>query len=799
MKSFLSSKVFLQILLAIITLLIGFAEFCSPNTTIFFTGLLDSLFISLLVLSSYFLMRSNVPIIPPFFSFVFYLASVSTLFLGLIIVGYYLSNSQRYIDEHSILALFQTDVGESISYFTTYTPTWLKPIVIILLIFTLVAPAIIFIKINKLKTEGKKIRLSQLLIGLIIGALGLGILPHLGFVKLIRTNFETYYTEVQQFIKLNEQFNSNQTSFTASKEEQGETYVVVVGESLNRNHMQIYGYPRPTTPNLQKLLDNNELIVFDSVYSNHTHTVPTLKMAFTEVSQYNKKDFFAAASIINVLNQAHFETYWISNQVRYGVWDNAIGVIADNSQEKKYHNKYVGARFDNTNHDDVLIKDLEEILAKPSQKNRVIFVHLIGNHSNYWDRYTPDYEKFKGELPSYIFGSANTGKTKNRPYRVNSYDNSVAFNDYVVSSLLNTVRKQNDEVSGFVYFADHSEEVWNGNSHESSKFKFEMAEIPLISWLSDEYKERYPKKSNRIIANKSRLWSNDLMFDFLLGVMGVRTDCYNPEADASNFSFKFPEKGLVLHGDRKYKEDINQKFQIAKNTSEIRLRNEDKRLLPHRMNSLGKIHDISAKNISGLEIDIVFRDKENTNFFEVGHHNTVMTKKSFLQYYTLLPESVNSKIWLDIKNLNNDNHEAILNRVIELDSELNIKDFVILESGWKSSKFKEFANLGFHTSYYLPTELFQIKDANTLLKEAKQIAKQIKLQKVSAVSFDYRVYPWVKKYLEPLINNSIVYHMWDLTLSISNPSFINQLDSKEYYQDERVKTILYKLPSKYEL
>ena len=37
-------------------------------------------------------------------------------------------------------------------------------------------------------------------------------------------------------------------SFSATKEAGKELYVVVIGESLNENHMSLYGYHRNTTP-----------------------------------------------------------------------------------------------------------------------------------------------------------------------------------------------------------------------------------------------------------------------------------------------------------------------------------------------------------------------------------------------------------------------------------------------------------------------------------------------------------------------------------------------------------------------
>lgn len=57
--------------------------------------------------------------------------------------------------------------------------------------------------------------------------------------------------------------------------------VFILGESTNRNHMGIYGYDKPTTPNLQRRLDAGELILFTDCISGATETMPACQRLFT--------------------------------------------------------------------------------------------------------------------------------------------------------------------------------------------------------------------------------------------------------------------------------------------------------------------------------------------------------------------------------------------------------------------------------------------------------------------------------------------------------------------------------------
>ena len=69
-----------------------------------------------------------------------------------------------------------------------------------------------------------------------------------------------------------------------------------------------------------------------------------------------------------------------------------------------------------------------------------------------------------------------------------------------------------------------------------------------------------------------------------------------------------------------------------------------------------------------------------------------------------------------------------------------------------------------------------------------------------AISFNERLYPFVKKYQQPLLPTSIYYHTWgdadnmgtpfNKETSLSSELYLSNLQSKAYYFDPRVKTIL---------
>jgi glucan phosphoethanolaminetransferase (alkaline phosphatase superfamily) len=356
--------------------------------------------------------------------------------------------------------------------------------------------------------------------------------------RFVGDNIEKYNKELTLFKEVQEKRKSGKITFKATKKGQGETYIVVIGESLNKTHMGLYGYKRETTPILSKMYQNHEILRFDNIYSNHTHTMQVLSLALTEANQYNKKDYYNSLSIVDILNQADIETYWLSNQNMLGGWDNLVSVIAHSANHITSINTSIGYTITAQKYDGELIPKVTKILSQKSRKNRVIFVHLMGSHSTYWTRYPQD---------NYKIYRNNQGN------QVDDYDNSILYNDYVVSSILKELQKQKG-ISGFIYMPDHADDIDHNLGHGSAHFTIEMTQIPMIMWFSNAYQKLYQNKYQTLSKNSNRLYSNDLFHDTLIGIFNIKTERYSRQYDLSSNHYQLKEESaLVLHGKRHYK------------------------------------------------------------------------------------------------------------------------------------------------------------------------------------------------------------------------------------------------------
>jgi heptose-I-phosphate ethanolaminephosphotransferase len=212
------------------------------------------------------------------------------------------------------------------------------------------------------------------------------------------------------------------------------------------------------------------------------------------------------------------------------------------------------------------------------------------------------------------------------------------------------------------------------------------------------------------------------------------------------------------------------------------------------------LNDIWNNGFRSFEVDVRFGDNQITNF-QVGHNHGVMGV-SFEELINSVDYTKINRIWLDFKNLTVENHNQALQRLNYLDKKYNIKKNLIVESGTKKKIFQVFNQDGWHTSYCLPTDniikLLQKNDIKQMKVIANQISQQVKKQKLQAISFDHRLYQFVKKYLEYKISKKIVYHVW-YAPPLKDIDFQDKLLQNKIYLDKRVKTLLSKYQSPFNL
>ena len=440
------------------------------------------------------------------------------------ILGYYSVTSTVFAPD-TLLAIAQTNIQEAIEYakdnFSCKT--------IFLIILTNAFVFFVAIK-NTQKILWNKYNLFLVLF--CITACLVGVYKYRdNIITDIPKQGSKTLAQYKNFSKERTDRKDNMSKLLLSHKPEAGVYVLVIGESQNRAHMQAYNYHRATTPWLDSMKNDKNMLLFTKAYSCHTHTVPTLLYALTAKNQYNNIAVKNAVSVLEVAEAAGFETVWLSNQVKYSAWDTPVTSIASEANQQKWINSTLGESTNTDYFDGKLIEELEKIKITDKM---LIVMHLMGNHGSYEQRYPKAFEKYDGK---------NT---------IDKYDNSIIYNDYVMSQVYKRARKI-PNFKGLVYCSDHADAIDKNLSHDAAQFDFDMTHIPLYIYLSDSYIQNNSAKYKSLEKQKNKLFTNDLLFNLMLGVLGINlNNIYEPNNDPTADTFdNNKERFKTLYG-KKY-------------------------------------------------------------------------------------------------------------------------------------------------------------------------------------------------------------------------------------------------------
>ena len=344
-----------------------------------------------------------------------------------------------------------------------------------------------------------------------------------------------YFQEVKIFNAIKKRKAATIEAKKMHNNDEGQVFVLIIGESCNRNHMSIYNYKRKTNPKLEK---RNDIFTYKNVVSGFSNTLYSVSSIISESNLENKMTIDKCISLIDVFHSAGFKTYWISNQCPIGVWDNLISNLAQSSDVVKYVNISSNSSFESTyvpSYDSKLFDPLNVVINQPS-KNKFIVLHLMGNHSSYAKRYPKEYSFFE-----------TTSSDKEQA--VNEYDNSVLYNDFIIDSLLNIIstysKQQTHVICSAIYLSDHGEDVYDdaldysGHDYTGSLPK-SISEIPFIVWLSPNFKNTKRQLLPVVEMNVNKPFISDDLFHSVLDLNEI--ECKYFEKKRSIFNVEFNAK-----------------------------------------------------------------------------------------------------------------------------------------------------------------------------------------------------------------------------------------------------------------
>lgn len=267
-----------------------------------------------------------------------------------------------------------------------------------------------------------------------------------------------------------------------------------------------------------------DIIVFDNIVSPHAQTTLSLRKVLTYLNYENEKDIeevYSYGNMISIFNLAKYTTFWISNQMDRN--NGIVGTIASFASYNDFVSRYKQT-FDDVFFDEKVLASLDRMSDKKTRKNMYV-IHLMGSHASYGSRYPKNYQFFNDSL----FG----GKQRT----ISRYDNSVLYNDYVISEIFQRFSNSDSIV---IYISDHGEELYeNGDflGHSDDRISRYMVEIPMLVFCSKIFIEKHPIIYQQLIKNRKTPYMTDDLIHMVLDIAGINTSSYDATRSLINKDF----------------------------------------------------------------------------------------------------------------------------------------------------------------------------------------------------------------------------------------------------------------------
>ncbi len=243
--------------------------------------------------------------------------------------------------------------------------------------------------------------------------------------------------------------------------------ILVMGESLTDGHMSCYGYARATTPFLDKL-KNNLNVVFKRGISAGVATGISLPMVFNMIPQPDATMQIASTNrnLFKMAKANGFETHFISTQGHYAL------ALIKGYLFPGYIDHYGDATlFGAGQNEDALDFNLLKYLQSIDfQKPQFVVLHQKGSHVPYSTRYPPEFE---------IFPSAKDASFHEQ--QVNTYDNSVRYTDAFLAELSKIIEAKTTRPTYVIFTSDHGESLGENGIYGHMLIKANIQHhVPII-------------------------------------------------------------------------------------------------------------------------------------------------------------------------------------------------------------------------------------------------------------------------------------------------------------------------------
>ncbi len=391
-------------------------------------------------------------------------ALMSAIFIGNAISLYFINTYEVMLDDTMMGNVFNTNTTEATSYYST------AAILYVLFLGVLPAVCICLSKIDygNIKRFFANIGVTIAVILVVAFAnasnwtwidkqapvIGSLLLPWSYIVNSIRYHNQLAERNREEILLPDATFSNDEKAVA----------VLVIGESARRDHFSLYGYERDTNPLLEKT---------EGVHHFNANSSATYTTAGVQAILEHAPTGILYEVLPNYIHRCGGETVWRST----------------NWGEPPLH--FDNVHFDYSNRDSCTACGYDEELAsglkeeiESSGRNKVLIVlHTSTSHGpSYNQKYPDKFERF-----SPVCTNVELSKCTHNEL-INAYDNTIVYTDYIISKVIDELKKLDGWNCCMIFVSDHGESLGEKNLYMHgvplSIAPKEQYEIPFIVWSS---------------------------------------------------------------------------------------------------------------------------------------------------------------------------------------------------------------------------------------------------------------------------------------------------------------------------
>lgn len=305
------------------------------------------------------------------------------------------------------------------------------------------------------------------------------------------------------------------------------TIVFILGESSTRLNWSLYGYPRPTTPEMEAL--QGQLLKFTDVVTTSGGTILDMQKILTPATRTKPQLFQEQPDIMTIARKAGYKTFWITN---HSTDMTGLASIFAGSADETINANLGGSRSEGS-YDEVILPYLQQALIDPAPQ-KFIILHLLNAHPAYYFRYPKTFARFDNVNDAVHEELKEAGRAIWARKMRDQYDNAILYSDHVLRQSIALCEKQSDQAIAWLYSPDHGEDVAHYSNFVGHNNRvLAMFEIPMLLWRSPNFLSSAVE--DEVAA--PRPYQTDQLDHTLLGLMQIEGDYYDAQRDILSATF----------------------------------------------------------------------------------------------------------------------------------------------------------------------------------------------------------------------------------------------------------------------